>query len=274
MSESQPATQPAKAPETPAGNHEAAALKIEKIGASVAGVIIFLMIVITALQRDKLYGFKVGNKAAAHMFEKIVLVGKGGLVALFLLLSFINGHVEYVSKNPKGFLSGSIAIALTSAAGGLLIAWNRKRPDLFFDTLFIGALFFFLFAVTREFSGYFALMSGEGLKGTEEKQRNIMTPILGVLGLAALIYMTYLAFMARVQTPEMIMPFPLEWIFFVFICSIGEVIVAKQHGEAIGPAIGSSILLFGGAHIVLQYGGFYRELYGHFPINMNILNDS
>ena len=272
MSESQPATQPTS-PETPT-HAEASALKLDKIGAGVAAVILIMMIGFTAMQRGKLYGFSVRNNAAAHMFEKLVLVGKGGLVALFLLLSFINGHVEYVSKNPKGFLSGSIAIALTSAAGGLFIAWNRKRPDLIFNSLFIGALFFFLFAVTREFSGYFAFMSGEGLKGTEEKQRNIMAPILLVLGLAALMYASYLAFMARVPTPEMRWPYPLELVIFVFLCSIGEVIVAKQHGEKVSSAIASSIVMFGGAHLLLQYGGFYREIYEGEAINFNFLNNS
>ena len=261
----------------PAGEHGPAELKLDKIGAGVAAALIFMLIVGTALKRGKLFGFD-DKKNAAKMFENLVLTGKVGLVGLFLLLSFINGHTAYVQKDPRGFMAGSIAIAVTSALGGLLVAWNRNRPDLLFNTAFIGALFFFLFAVTREFSGYFAFMSGENLQGTEEKQRNIMAPIILTIGLAIILYMAYLAFTASVSPPTEIMRipggFPVELILFVFIGSIGEVMVAKQHGESVGPAIGSSVAMFGIAHILLQYGGFYEELFGGAPVNWNMFNQA
>jgi len=248
-------------------------LKFDKIGASVAAVLLFLMVVASALKRGKLFGLE--QKNAEHMFHTIVLTGKVGLVGMFLLLSFINGHKAYVEKNPRGFMAGSLIIAITSALGGLLIAWNRQRPDMFFNTLFIGALFFFVFAVSREFSGYFAFMSGQHLEGTEQKQRNIMAPIIGLMMGAAIIYMIYLAFVARVAPPgDMLLPggFITEMFLFTVICGIGEVIVAKQHGEAVGPAVASSVVLFGGAHVLLQYGGFYKELFGKPPIDWNMFN--
>lgn len=247
-----------------------AGLALDTIGASVAGVLLLSILVGVAAKRESLFG--LNQPAAEHMFEKFVIVGKVGLVALFLLLSFINGHKEYVEKDPRGFMAGSILIAGTSALGGLLIAWNRKRPDLFFESVFIGALFFFLFAVTREFSGYFALMTGEHLQGTQEKQRNVMAPILTVIGIAAILYMIYLAFVARVAPPDSIMGFVPELIGFVTLITIGEVVVAKQHGEKVGSAIGSSVAMFGGAHLLLQYGGFYKEIFGKAPVNWNLFN--
>jgi hypothetical protein len=259
----------------PAGEHGPTSLKLDKIGAGVAAALIFMLIVGTALKRGKLFG--LGEKEAAKMFENLVLTGKVGLVGLFLLLSFINGHTAYIQKDPRGFMAGSIAIAVTSALGGLLVAWNRNRPDLLFNTAFIGALFFFLFAVTREFSGYFAFMSGENLQGTEEKQRNIMAPIILTIGLAILMYMVYLAVAAHVAPPTgMRLPggFPVELILFIILGSIGEVMVAKQHGESVGPAIGSSVLMFGTAHLLFQFGGFYEELFGGAPVNWNMFNQA
>lgn len=256
-----------------AEENQASTLKLDKIGAAVAAVLLFLMIVAAALKHGKLFGLEKND--AEKMFETLVLTGKVGLVGLFLLLSFINGHKAYVEKDARGFMAGSIVIAVTSALGGLLIAWNRQRPDLYFNTVFIGALFFFLFAVTREFSGYFAFMSGEHLQGSEEQQRNIMAPILGLMMTVAIMYMIYLAFIARVGPPTgMLLPggFITELILFMTICGFGEVVVAKQHGEAVLPAIMSSAVLFGGAHTLLQFGGFYKELFGNPPINWNMFN--
>jgi hypothetical protein len=99
-----------------------------------------------------------------------------------------------------------------------------------------------------------------------------MAPILTVIGVSAILYMIYLAFVARVAPPESIIGFLPELIGFVTLVTIGEAVVAKQHGEKIGPAIGSSIALFGGAHILFQYGGFYKEIFGSAPINWSLFN--
>jgi hypothetical protein len=87
------------------------------------------------------------------------------------------------------------------------------------------------------------------------------------------IVMLGLAFTARVSpdftggilkslSPNMALA--VETIGFVAIISAGEIIVAKNHKEPIGPAIGMSALMFTFAHLVLQGGGFYEHLY-HSP---------
>jgi hypothetical protein len=59
--------------------------------------------------------------------------------------------------------------------------------------------------------------------------------------------------------------FALETIIFVAIITGGEVLVARNHNDPVGPAIGTSALLFTSAHLVLQGGGFYGHLYPVVP---------
>jgi hypothetical protein len=101
-------------------------------------------------------------------------------------------------------------------------------------------------------------------------------PILAIMGVAA-IAMLYLAVTARVspdytqgilKTLGPNIALAVETIGFVAIISAGEIIVAKNHKDPIGPAIGMSALMFTFAHLVLQGGGFYDHLYKAVPPNL------
>lgn len=116
------------------------------------------------------------------IFHNAVYTGKILLVITLLVLSGINGHKEFVEKNPRGFLAGCIGFALLMGLSSALIAANRKGD--WASALFITFLFFFFYAVTREFSGYYAIMSGgKERTANEAKEYKILLPV--GLGLVA-----------------------------------------------------------------------------------------
>jgi hypothetical protein len=56
-----------------------------------------------------------------------------------------------------------------------------------------------------------------------------------------------------------------EAAIFGLFTAIGEVIVAKNHGEHAGAIVATgtaNFLMFGLGHVVLQYGGFYNHVFG------------
>jgi hypothetical protein len=220
---------------------------------------------------------------AVHDFHKFVLAGKGSLVTLLLILSFVNAHVELVSKEPRKFLAGVLIFALTGAVAGGFVAWNRgSDPETIFNAIFIATLFFFLFGICREFAGYYQLASGETHDSQKMDTERKVLKILG--GLAIVIggiYGGYLAFYKAKVKPEGLkigsrfglpdnVKFFVELVVFTLICGVGEYGVGAQHGEKGWFAGLTSFGLYVIAHLYLQYGGFYQSAFA--PINWNKFN--
>ena len=200
----------------------------------------------------------------------MVLLGKGGLIAALIALATINGNVSYVAENPTKFMQDALATGGFGAIAAVFLTLTRGRRDLFFNHLIFAFMLFFLYHVCREFAGYFTIFGKEKKTEKIEKQEAKFTkPVLIAGGALALIAIV-LALVARAspdytqgifKSLSASMALSLETIIFVAIVTVGEIIVAKNHGDPLGPAIGTSAVIFTLAHLVLQAGGFYDHLY-------------
>lgn len=210
------------------------------------------------------------QKLAAQGFEYLAIFGKGGVILALIILALINGHGDYVAKNPKKFMQDALATGGFGAIAAVFLTLTRGRPDLWINHFIFALMLFFLYHVCREFAGYFTVLGNDKKSAQIEQQEKKFTkPILIVGGAMALIAII-LALVARASpdfTHGILKGFGpstalmLETIIFVAIITGGEVIVARNHEEPLGPAIGSSALMFTLAHLVLQSGGFYEHLY-------------
>ena len=202
-----------------------------------------------------------------NIFHNFVFSGKIFLVIALLVLSIVNGHKEYVEKEPRKFFTGALIFSLLMAMGSALIAANRKGE--WKSAAFLTFLFFFFFAVCREFSGYYALMSGEATTQNEDKERKILIPLgIGIVVLG-LIIATYLVTKTKVSPPDASemrsMGFKWELLLFVVLGAMAEIGVSFQHGDKSPVSIVSSVVLYVVAHMYLQYGGFYDHVFA--PVN-------
>ena len=208
------------------------------------------------------------------MFHNLVYSGKIFLVIALVTLSFINGHNDFVEKNPRSFMVGCLGFAMIMSLSSAFLAANRHGA--WGSAAFITFLFFFFYAVTREFSGYYALMSG-GKEATqnEGKERKLLIPIGIVIVLIGLIGGGFLVNKIRMPPPApadmKFVRFPVELILFVVIGTAAETLVSRQHGDKSVLGIGLSVLIYIIAHFYLQYGGFYDHSFA--PINFEALNN-
>lgn len=217
------------------------------------------------------------QRKAAHWFENGALAGKGGLILALIVLALMNGHGSYVSQNPKKFMQDALATGGFGALAAVFLTATRGRMDLWINHLIFALLLFFLYHVCREFAGYFTVFGSEKMTDQEKAMSGkLAKPLMIVMGIAAVV-MLGLAVTARVSpdySQGILSSFSdnaalaIETIGFVAIISAGEIIVAKNHGDPIGPAIGMSALMFTFAHLVLQGGGFYNHLYPMIPPNL------
>ena len=207
---------------------------------------------------------------ATNGFEKLAIVGKGGLIAALIALATMNGNVSYVAENPTKFMQDALATGGFGALAAVFLTLTRGRRDLFFNHLIFAFMLFFLYHVCREFAGYFTVFGTEQTTDKIQKEKSKLTkPILiggGALAFIAIV----LALVARAspdytqgifKSLSASMALGLETIIFVAIVMAGEIIVARNHGDPVGPAIGTSAVIFTLAHLVLQAGGFYDHLY-------------
>ena len=265
---------PAPAPMNPPAVH-AKESEVMDIGVGVGGTMSACCLIILAATIGRRLA-KNGVPArippawATRGFEKLAIVGKGGLIAALIAFATINGNVSYVAKNPNKFMQDALATAGSGAIAAVFLTLTRGRPDLFFNHLIFAFMLFFLYHVCREFAGYFTIFGTEKKTAKIEKQESkLAKPVLiagGVLAFIAIV----LALISR-ASPDYTqgifkslgpsMALGLETIIFVAIVTVGEVIVAKNHGDALGPAIGTSAVIFTLAHLVLQAGGFYDHMY-------------
>ena len=183
---------------------------------------------------------------------------------LLLILSTINGHKQYVEKEPRKFLSGCLVFSLLMAIASGYIAANRKGD--WFNAAFISFLFFFFFAICREFSGYYALMSGEETTQAEDKERKILIPLGITILLVGLITASILVNKTRVSPPA---PselrfwggFPIEVIVFIVIGAFAESALGAQHGDKSYWSPMINVVFYFVVHMYLQFGGFYDHAF-------------
>jgi len=213
---------------------------------------------------------RVPPKWATKGFEGLAILGKGGLIAALIALATMNGNVSYVSENPTRFMKDALATAGSGALAAVWLTVTRGRYDLFLNHLIFAFMLFFLYHVCREFAGYFTIFGKEKKTEKIEKQEAKLTKPVLIAGGALAFIAIVLALISR-ASPDygsgILKSFGsatalgIETVIFVAIVTAGEVVVAKNHGDPIGPAIGTSALIFTLAHLVLQAGGFYDHLY-------------
>lgn len=212
------------------------------------------------------------TKEAVHAFHNLVIAGKGGLVILLLILSFINAQTELIQKEPRKFLAGTLLFALAGAVAGGFVAWNRRsQSEVIFNSIFIATLFFFFFGVCRELSGYYKLAAGETKDSQKmDAERTPLKVIAGLGLLVGLFYGGYLLYYSRVKPTGLNWPFPIELLVFTLICGAAEYGVGYQHGDSGFMTAVTSFGMYVIAHLYLQYGGFYDHVFA--PINWNKFN--
>jgi hypothetical protein len=235
-----------------------------------------MLLVFSILVNSKLHNTPVSKTqlTAAHWFENLVIGGKGGLILALIILAVINGHSSYVKEHPKQFMQDSLAIGGFGAISAVWLTMTRGRPDLWANHLVFSLLLFFLYNVCREFAGYFTVFGNDKMTDQEKQQQGILgMPILIVGGICALIAFG-LAVVAHISPDysEGILKslgsssaLAIETVVFVFIITLGELVVARNKKEPMATAIGVSVATFTLAHLVLQGGGFYEHLYSAPP---------
>ena len=267
-----PVPEPVPAPEAPVEEAHSENLGMA-IGLPISAcmLLVFSMLVNSKLQNTPVTETQL---KAAHWFENLVIGGKGGLILGLIILAVINGHSSYVKEHPKQFMQDSLAIGGFGAISAVWLTMTRGRPDLWANHLVFSLLLFFLYNVCREFAGYFTVFGNDKMTDQEKKQQGILgMPILIVGGICALIAFG-LAVVAHVSPDysEGILKslgsssaLAVETVVFVFLITLGELVVARNKKEPMATAIGVSVATFTLAHLVLQGGGFYEHLYSAPP---------
>lgn len=198
-------------------------------------------------------------------FHNLVYIGKIGLIITLLSLSIVNGHKDFVEKEPRKFLSGCLIFAFLMGLSSALIAFNRKAD--WKSAIFITFLFFFFYAVVREFSGYYALMSGgKDQSKIEAKEKKYLLATIIPLGLILFLFAIYYVNKARVSPPsDTRFGFLGETLGFIILGTLAEVGVSLQHGDKSVLSNISNVIVYLVAHMFLQYGGFYDHAFS--PVN-------
>lgn len=214
----------------------------------------------------------------SEAFHNFAIAGKGGLILTLMVLAIINGHTEYVEKNPKKFMIDAVATGVFGALAGVWLAATRGRPDLFLNHFIFALMLFFLYHVCREFAGYFTVFGSEKMTEQEKKEANALKwPLMAILPVLAIIGIV-LAVRARVapdysesmfgwmkSATNWKAPFAFETFIFALIVTVGELIVAKNHGDSVVSSFFTSMAMFIAATCVLQAGGLYEHLYSAPP---------
>ena len=201
---------------------------------------------------------------ADTVFYSVIKYGKFALLSMLLILSFINGHKEYICENPRKFMWDSFLVGLTSAIGISIIASMRGYSDLIPNLAFISFFLFFTYNVFRELSGFNALTDEDKLTQGEAKQVKVLSkPLMGIMAGGALLLIV-LAIISHRGLEQGFGQLLKEALIFGFCTAVAEGIVAKNHHEppkVIAMAFFGNFILFFVAHILLQYGGFYTHVF-------------
>jgi hypothetical protein len=200
------------------------------------------------------------------VFYSVIKYGKFALLTALLVLSFINGHRDYINENPRKFMWDCLAVGGTSAIGISIIAMMRDRKDLIVNLAFITFFLFFTYNVLRELSGFNAITGGGALTQAESKEQQILTQPVMTVGAGIIGFMIVLALAAHVGHPQGMGALLKEACVLGLFTAIGEGVLAQNHGYPVANAIGGNFVLFFLAHIFMQLGGFYDHVFPPPPI--------
>jgi hypothetical protein len=202
------------------------------------------------------------------VFYSVIKYGKFALLTALLVLSFINGHKEYISENPRKFMWDNVAVAGTSAIAIAVIAWMRSETALIPNLAFISFLLFFMYNVFRELSGFNAASEGDPKKLTqgEATQMRLLQVPVSSLALATAGLLVVLAIFSHVGHPQGMAALIKEAVVFGALTAAGESVLAWNHGTPVAKAAMLNFVVFFLAHILLQFGGFYDHVFPPPPI--------
>lgn len=210
----------------------------------------------------------MGGNEWADKFTAVIEYGKGGLLLLLLAGALANGHKEYISKNPRKFVWDSIACGGFAAIAFVIIAIIRNRPDLCIQLAMFSFLLFFFYNVVREISGFNALTDPSKLTQGENKEAKLLKWPSFIMVVLGFIVLVFLAYKAKVPHPISRGTLFTEAAVLGIATGISEYIIAKNHGESTDNQIVAglgSVVMFGGAHLVLQWGGLYSHIFSPAP---------
>jgi hypothetical protein len=199
------------------------------------------------------------------VFYSVIKYGKFALLTALLVLSFINGHKDYISENPRKFMWDCLAVGGTSAIGISIIAYMRGRSDLIVNLAFITFFLFFTYNVLRELSGFNAITGGGALTQGETKEQQLFTKPIITFGAGMIGFMIVLALAAHVGHPQGMTALVKEACVLGLFTAMGEGVLAKNHGYPLDMAVGGNFVMFFFAHIIMQLGGFYDHVFPPTP---------
>ena len=212
----------------------------------------------------------------SHYFEYIVLGAKFLMILVLCIFAIINKYTPYVIEHPDYFIQDALCLGLSSALGAIFVSYVRTG-NVSYQGAFIAFLFFFMYSVLREMSGYFAFLSNSNLTRQQQKQRDnnfikfpVFTVVFIVCGLCVM-----LAIVVRNVPDESTykhMPsihvwgqFALETVVFTLITASAEIFIDYRHNNENGKidkteftkSVLVTLFLFVIAHVLFQLGGLY-----------------
>ena len=127
----------------------------------------------------------------AHYFEYIVLGAKFMMIIVLSVFAMINKYTSYIIEHPDYFIQDALYLGLSSALGAMFVSYVRTG-NITYRGAFIAFLFFFMYSILREVSGYFALLSNKNLTQQQQKQRNsIKVPVFVVMFIVCVLCIVY-----------------------------------------------------------------------------------
>lgn len=198
------------------------------------------------------------------LFSAAVVFAKFSVLIFLMILSFMNGHNQYISRRPHHFVRDSFATGMATAVAVAIIAMIRGRPDTILNLTFTAFFLFFTFNVIRELSGMNTLSKPELLSPEESKQVNLLKwPVVSVV-LTFCVFITLVSLRSGISHPMGASILVLEAVIFAVLAAVSEGYVAKNHEEskvAIARVTVANFVLVIGVHLVLQWGGFYEQIF-------------
>ena len=210
----------------------------------------------------------------AHYFEYIVLGAKFMMIIVLSVFAMINKYTSYIIEHPDYFIQDALYLGLSSALGAMFVSYVRTG-NITYRGAFIAFLFFFMYSILREVSGYFALLSNKNLTQQQQKQRNsIKVPVFVVMFIVCVLCI-FLAVLVRNVPNEKTykyMPkinvwgqFALETVIFTLMTASVEIYIDYRHNNENGKidrtdftkSILIALALFVVAHVLFQFGGLY-----------------
>jgi len=136
-------------------------------------------------------------------FDKVILTEKAALIALLLILSFVNGYKDYVSVSPRKFVGDCVVSGATGAIAFAIIA-NMRGSDRVESIAITTFMLLFMLNVLTELSGFNSVsVDVKKMKKVHHIEEKILkwpvvvAAIVGLLVLAVLAFKTTYHLKAR-----------------------------------------------------------------------------